>query len=469
MTTEQKYSSIFNGDFYPTPKSVIELMQIDCRGLNVLEPQAGKGDIIQWLQDNGAAEVSYCEINKDLAEICKSKARFINNDFLKVTAEQISHISQIVMNPPFSEARKHILHAWNIAPEGCEIISICNADTLERWSNDENSLYYTIENFGNSFYLGNVFNQAERTTNASISCIKLYKPISTENTNFDGFYMDAEPEMLGENGIMKYNEIQALVNSYIGAMRCYDKFEVINEEMKNICSVVGMNEGFKYECRYGKYVNSKNEFSKALQKRLWHLVFDKLKINKYLTTGVQKDINKFIETQTNIPFTVKNIYRMFEIIMGTREQILNRALVETVDSFTERTHENRYGLEGWKTNAGHLLNKKFIVDCFFEVKDYGYEKGSIKIRSSHYNEKINDLYKVLCHLTGRGLNDTRTIDELVQQFSGLQSGKWYLNNFFEVKGFKKGTAHFKFTDDKVWELLNRKYAEIKGQNLPEKL
>ena len=30
------------------------------------------------------------------------------------------------MNPPFSNADKHILHTYEIAPRGCKIIALCN-------------------------------------------------------------------------------------------------------------------------------------------------------------------------------------------------------------------------------------------------------------------------------------------------------------------------------------------------------
>ena len=132
-----QWESIFNRDFYPTPIEVIEAMQIDCNGLKVLEPSAGKGNIIDYLKDNGSTEVFYCEINKDLAEICKSKATFLCNDFLELRQEQISHIDLIVMNPPFTKYREHIEHAFKIAKDGCTIITLCNSDsllTLKRYS-----------------------------------------------------------------------------------------------------------------------------------------------------------------------------------------------------------------------------------------------------------------------------------------------------------------------------------------------
>jgi len=49
-------------------------MDIDCENKVVLEPSAGKGDIIDYLNENGAKKVLFCEINKDLSNICSSKA-----------------------------------------------------------------------------------------------------------------------------------------------------------------------------------------------------------------------------------------------------------------------------------------------------------------------------------------------------------------------------------------------------------
>lgn len=439
-------------------------MQINCNGLTVLEPSAGKGNIINYLKDHGAKDVNFCEINTDLAEICKSKARFIKHDFLKVTAEEISHVNQIVMNPPFTRARQHILHAWQIAPEGCEIITLFNADSIRRRNDDELSVI--VEDYGNTIELGKVFKTAERYTEVNIACIKLYKPITTQHTNFDGFYMDIEPEARQENGIMQFNEIQSLVSRYTAALRSFEQFEVMNESLKKLCEPVGMGAGFKYEIRYNSSVTTLKDFAKELQRHSWQYIFSKMNLGKYLTSGVMEDINRFCEHQSNVPFTVKNIFRMFEIIVGTAEQNFKRALVEAVDEFTKYTHENRYNLEGWKTNAGHLLNKKFIINYVFRVKSFG--NGKLDLGYSQHNKQLDDLVKVLCNITGTNYEDIRSLYRLVSEFNGIEPNRWYCNGFFEIKGFKKGTIHIKFQDEKVWELLNRKYAEAKGFTLPEK-
>jgi hypothetical protein len=462
-----KWNNIFNRDFYPTPETVLNQMQLHIEGEIILEPSAGKGNIIDFCRNHNAKDIIFCEINKELATICKEKARFIKYDFLKVTKEEISHVTQIIMNPPFTAAKKHILHAWTIAPDGCEITSLCNSEMVSDLRYERGSeLHTAIKMYGNEIDLGKCFDTAERKTDVAITCIKLYKPITNESANFEGFYMDQEPEIEGANSIMHYNEVQSLVNSYIGAAKCFDDFNIINDKMIGLCSKVGMGNGFSYSVSYDKTVVNKADFLKELQRRSWKHIFSVMNLNKYLTSGVMNDINKFVENQTQVPFTVKNIYRMFEIIIGTKEHSFNRALVEAVDGFTKHTHENRFGVEGWKTNSGYMLNKKFIINYMFRPS---YKAGKLDLSYSHNGDKLNDLIKVLCNITGTDYNIITPVDSFIRHFGGIDPNTWYLNGFFSFKGFKKGTMHLKFEDDAVWEQLNRAYAKIKGQVLPENI
>ena len=79
----EKYDNFFNKDFYPTPNHVIDLMELNVKGKTVLEPSAGKGNIIDYVLNYGAKEVYFCEINKDLSAICERKnATKIKSNFL---------------------------------------------------------------------------------------------------------------------------------------------------------------------------------------------------------------------------------------------------------------------------------------------------------------------------------------------------------------------------------------------------
>lgn len=481
---------MFHKEFFPTPIHVLDQMGIDCINKVVLEPSAGKGDIVDYLKNNGATQVLASEINEDLQKILSPKCRIIGTDFLKVRAEQVSHINQIVMNPPFSNADTHILHAWEIAPEGCEIISLCNSNTLDNdYSSKRKELISIIRDYGDSsINLGDCFGNAERKTDVSVSVVRLFKPVTSSSFDYDGFFLEMDDEAQG-NGIMEYNEVRSIVNSYVAAVNCFDKFAEISAEMNRYTDVVKFGGGFTFYVEYNKSVSSKDEFAKEMQKKCWSFIFNKMNLDRYVTTGVMKDINKFVEQRKNYPFTMRNVYRMFEVIVGTREQTMNRAIVEAVDNFTKHTDENRFSVEGWKTNSGYMLNRKFITGWISEMS-YGGKGLKIKDYNGNF-ERIKDLTKALCFLTGTSFDAIGSIKSASadkapdgslivkdEHYGGYKSylnensftaNKWYEWGFFEFKVFKKGSGHFKFKDEKVWELLNRTYAKIKGQVLPEKL
>ena len=260
---------------------------------------------------------------------------------------------------------RHVLHAWEVEPGGSEIISLINHETVSNaWSSDRRELKALIDSYGNYSYLGEAFAGAERKTDAGIGKIHLYKPGNGER-EFEGFFMDEDPELESANGIMPFNMVRDVVQRYVYSVKSFEKVLAEAEVMSQLNAPfgemkVGCTLGYKDE------VFSKESYKKALQKKCWKYLFDKMKMEKYVTSGVMKDVNSFVENQCKVPFTMRNIYRMIEIIVGTREESFKRSLVEVIDSFTRHTHENRYAVEGWKTNEGHMLAPKFIIDYMFE-------------------------------------------------------------------------------------------------------
>jgi hypothetical protein len=457
---------MFHTEFFPTPLSAIELMQLDCIGKVILEPHAGKGDIVDYCYQNGAKEVLAFEINKDLQQIVKQKATLLGEDFFECKPEQISHVDAIYMNPPFSNADRHILHAWAIAPEGCEIVALCNYETIAK-EYRYGQLSKLINAYGISENLGDCFSTAERTTGIDIGLLRLFKPVVSKDFEFEGFFMDEDEEELQGEGIMEYNEVRALVNRYVGTMKIFDKMKAEIDSVNMMIGQIGMSN-INLAIGHEKDVTTKEQFSKIIQKRSWNHIFHKMNMEKYVTSGVMKDINKFVETQEKVPFTMKNIYRMLQIIVGTRQETFNRALEEAVDNFTRHTHENRFGVEGWKTNSGYMLNKKFICEGIIDT-GWGF-----RVKYDSYNSrKIDDLVKVLCNITGKNYSDIGTLyrfnfdPKKMEKTFDLEPNTWYEYGFFEVKFFKKGTMHVKFKDMNDWYLLNRAYGELKGFSLPE--
>ena len=103
------------------------------------------------------------------------------------------------------------------------------------------------------------------------------------------------------------------------------------------------------------------DFKKDLQKAGWNFIFSQLNMEKYSTSALKEDINKFVEQQEQIPLTMRNIYRMLEIVVGTTGQRMDKAINQVFDKVTMHYHENRHNVEGWKTNSHYLLNRRFIM------------------------------------------------------------------------------------------------------------
>ena len=74
-------NGIFNNDdLYPTPQEVIYkmLQHYNVNGKVILEPSAGKGDIIDVLIMEGAKDILFCEKSEPLQKILNGKGRFLN-------------------------------------------------------------------------------------------------------------------------------------------------------------------------------------------------------------------------------------------------------------------------------------------------------------------------------------------------------------------------------------------------------
>ena len=119
--------------FFPTPPALIQKMMdaADCdKGMKVLEPSAGKGDILAALHAAGCNAVGF-EINYTLAGICTAKGlRCERCDFLDMDPEPI--LDRVVMKPPFEQYQdaKHVRRAFDWLKPGGRIVAIVGAGCL---------------------------------------------------------------------------------------------------------------------------------------------------------------------------------------------------------------------------------------------------------------------------------------------------------------------------------------------------
>jgi 16S rRNA G966 N2-methylase RsmD len=496
---------IFNNpDLYPTPEKVIfrMLAQYDVNGKTILEPSAGKGDLLEALTAEGA-NVLYCEVSEPLQCILNGKGRFMCADFLELTSDKVSHINAIFMNPPFSKGVAHILHAYSIAPDGCTIVALCNSSNIKNdYSKDRKELKTLIENYGNIQELGNCFEDAERSTAVEVAMITIKKPGENSKNEFEGFFMDDEPEKDGETaGLMPYNVVRELVNRYVQACKIYEEQLQTAVKLNNVIGTF-FSKTIAFTCTNERYQINKEEFKKDLQREGWRYIFNKLDLEKDMTAGVRETINKFVEQQKQVPFTMRNIYKMLEIIIATRGQTMDKAIEEAFDKITNHHFDNRYNVPGWKTNLHYLVGKKFILPnmCYQDQRWY---KGESKIQTSYggYFYVVEDLNKALAFITGISYNSIGSLSDYIRypykvktkdsisfhtditHYNGALDkkqklneqgieceiincqpiyGEWFEWGYFKVKAFKKGSMHFEWLDDEIWGKFNQRVAKIKG-------
>ncbi len=175
-------------NFFPTPSQLIEKMLEEYKTKplpkNILEPSAGKGDIIDYLNKiqtkrQQQSNIYAFEFVPQLQEILKQKrnCKLIGNDFLKYQVKGIN-FDLIIMNPPFDRGAEHTLHAWNTLKQGGKIIALMNKHTYYNPYNSHRlKLKTIIDQYGKVENLGRCFTSknSERPANVDVIMVTITK------------------------------------------------------------------------------------------------------------------------------------------------------------------------------------------------------------------------------------------------------------------------------------------------------
>jgi hypothetical protein len=183
---------------------------------------------------------------------------------------------------------------------------------------------------------------------------------------------------------------------------------------------------------------------------------------------------------------------------------MDKAILEVFDKVTQHYYENRFNVEGWKTNSHFLLNKRFILGNLVEE---GWSKEVARKTWSDF-DKMEDLTKAICYMTGDNYDNFISLDQFIRypfkvkingnygnykslfskieeadnynnnllnkgvnseiEISKVEWGEWFVWGYFRCRAYKKGTMHFEFLDPELWGRFNQRVAKIKGYPLYEK-
>lgn len=481
-------------DFYPTPARVIdEMMQgEDVANKVVLEPSAGSGNIVRWCEQHHARQILAVEpvdILRDM--LARTSADLIGSDFLKITPAEVSHVDYIIMNPPFTRDEEHLQHAWAVAPAGCTIVAIMPTSTFTNaWSEKRKELADLVGLHGMRRDIGDAFNQgdAERRTAFPVSVVKLYKDGKGENEFKDYFFAkhDDDAPTGGAVGLMTYDAVRDLVNRYKMAVEQYDivmqQADYINQ-LTNFAQVltpekrkstpyertspssIAFGAHWRGSERESRQTITREVFKRQLQKDAWRFVFSLMDLNHMATHKLQEQINQFIEEQTAVPFTMRNIYRMLEIVVKTNGQRMDSCLTDAFDIICSFSAENSTAGEKWKTNSNYMINRRFILP-YIGRYDSRWPTDVASVETYGYTVKMDDVIKALCCLTGEPYNDKYYSVGAEFNDKRVAWGEWVnVGQFFRCRVYKKGTAHFEFLSDEVWASFNARVAQLRGWRL----
>lgn len=477
---------MFNNDtFYPTPEQLVYKMiyKIKNNPIRILEPSAGKGDILDTLCKSSLykynKENMYCiEQDNNLQGILRDKGyKVIDTDFLLYNG--YDKFDLIIGNPPFDTGVKHLLKAIEVMYNG-QIIFILNAETLKNsFSNERKILLQKLNEYNADItYLENEFILAERKTKVEIALISF---IIENDVEKDILQDITEAEQININVNIKddteidtINHIENIVKDYnkkldIGVqtiINYYKSYNVIGE-------YIGLNakaDDYKW-CKSkditDKMQNDVNNLVYVLRKDYWTKTLELEAVKKRL---IGKSRDKFyhnLESYKYMDFTEININQFIINLIKTYSKNLTECVLEIFDfmtiqsSYHERLHtQNIHYFNGWKTNNAYKVGRKVILP-FYEDSFYSYNNWKIDYT---IKDRLDDIDKIMNYFDDR--KEYVSIVDAIQQAINIGQTKEIISTYFLITIFKKGTIYLIFNDEKILRRFN--ICACKGRNwLPE--
>lgn len=509
--------NVFDPEFYPTPKDVIEKMlrpYVDILPTaTILEPSAGSGAILDFITETGLEKtyvnkrgesftmmvtaqpekVRACEHNPELQMILQGKGyRLVAEDFLTYVPDV--RFNLVVMNPPFKTGARHLLHAWDIL-QGGDIVCLLNAETVRNPCTAERErLAAIIRENGSVEYIGEAFRDADNPTDVDVAIVRLHKEAAEDpfKIDIDGFVKETMPDFgsmaSGDGALAQSNRLDAFIRSWELAKAAAVNYLKARKMLGLYLSaflkadqragtrvntdVVDVLEKHLHDNKGISMENAYNYFVEEGKREAWDMIFSELNISKYMTSSLREKFNDFRHNQSSMAITKENVMKFFEYIMLNLGTIMDNSVSEVYDLFTSYFKGNTSCEEGWKTNKRYQCNRKVILpDCVstgFMPQKYGYNTF---FSPSYRSSRLDDIDKAMCWLSGRNF-DSLTGEMEVPGFGPAPSPQnstitqaiyrirvgdqdWHESAFFRIKAFKKGTVHLEFKDEALWTRFNQ--------------
>ena len=474
-------------EFYPTSEELVNKM-LDGVNLNyvktVLEPSAGKGDIVQGLKSHAKyqnLDIDCVEINKDLRNCLKGAGyRVVGDDFLTYTT--MKQYDLIVMNPPFSNGDAHLLKALKMQQRyGGAVVALVNAETIRNpYTNLRKELVQMIENAdGTVEYIEHAFLDAERQTDVEIALVKVkFQEPEHISSIMDKLQKEKAVEESDPEETLADNDfIKAIVDQYQmeikAGCRLIEEYKAMQPYILSSFSQKNEKSMYDYNCvlnlKIGDQKASVNGFIKKVREKYWSTLFTNPKFTGKLTSNVLEEYKSKIHELRDVEFSVFNILEVKWDMMQNVAKGIERSIIDLFDLFCSGWFSEDMGTtihyyNGWKTNIAYKVNKKAIArfnafsnyDKHFDPiwSSYSYDGGCMK--------RLNDMEKCFNYLDNGRTDDGAGMENILNNAVKNGQTRNIELKYFTVTFYKKGTCHIVFKDEELLKKFNLYGAQKKG-------
>ena len=465
-----------NKEFYPTPTELIEkllstkvrfggneqLINLRLSG-NILEPSAGKGDIVKYIKENNRhVNVDLIEYDESLVSVLYGKGyNVVWRDFL--TYETYKQYDAIVMNPPFSNGDEHLLKALEIAEgnisKDCKVFTILNAETIKNpYSNKRKTLLHKLNSYNAEIeFVESAFTNAERKTNVEVALIRVeIKPKDVSNSLYESVINNLRSDQVEEETTAlstfirkselaeQLQDIPRLITEYHELVRLIKEAHRLNFQKERFASYIEKVNDVTFFLK--ETSSTLDEEIEKVRTRYWNLILNTKDFTDRLTSEAREGLLKQIELAGDLEINEDNVFLLLSAMLGNRTNMVEQSIIGIFDKVTRHSQRGEYTsnihmYNGWYTNDAFKINSKIIYPIKFGGFDW-YDFGESFEKLGHaVKDFISDLDKAF-QLSGN-----------TGKFEKIRENE-FENEAMRFKMFKKGTVHVWFKDLETLTQIN---------------
>lgn len=466
---------MFDNDFYPTPPELAGRMigKIVGNPMRILDPEAGKGDLIEALTDYSSRfhrcsdRVVAIEINPELRATLRGKGiKVIDSDFLDFSGPD--KFDLILANPPFSEGDKHLMKMIDIMYRG-QIICLLNAETLRNpCTNLRKDLARKLEELGAEIeYIQQAFVAAERKTDVEVAMVSIVIERRVEDDLFAGVddrAAEFSEELEEDHELATRNHIANMVaefNQVVGL--CTETVVSYYRNYRKVGRYIGLNQEASRDYSSGdltaKMQAQINAMLIVVRKDFWRRALDLREVQSRLTEAKQSEFEAALNSRCDMDFTENNVRSFVLNLINGYEKTITESVLAIFDKFTiahswsedNLWEKNIHYFNGWKTNKAWKVGKRVVIPIYGSYSGPFTNWGKWKL-DWKAAKTLRDIDIVMNYFDG--MREFESMAQAIEKaFEGGQSSGIF-STYFKIACYQKGTIHLTFRDEGILRRFN---------------